>query len=98
MRFLLLSVTRSCLHRVRTRSHDNCSFRGRTTRWLRGGSSFYKPMMIRFHKMHGLGNDFVVFDARRSPIALDDASARAVAERRTGIGCDQVIVLERAKT
>jgi len=53
--------------------------------------------MIPFHKMHGLGNDFVVFDARSSPIALDDASARAVADRRTGIGCDQVVVLERAK-
>jgi diaminopimelate epimerase len=54
--------------------------------------------MIRFHKMHGLGNDFVVLDARRVPIALDVASARAVADRRTGIGCDQVIVLEGAKT
>jgi diaminopimelate epimerase len=53
--------------------------------------------MIPFHKMHGLGNDFVVFDARWSPIALDEASARAVADRRTGIGCDQVIVIERAK-
>src|SRR5215469_14286716 len=53
--------------------------------------------MIPFHKMHGLGNDFVVFDARRSSLALDEASARAVADRRTGIGCDQVIVLERAK-
>jgi diaminopimelate epimerase len=51
--------------------------------------------MTPFHKMHGLGNDFVVFDARWSPIALDAASARAVADRRTGIGCDQVIVLER---
>lgn len=47
--------------------------------------------------MHGLGNDFVVFDARRSALALDEVSARAVADRRTGIGCDQVIVLERAK-
>lgn len=47
--------------------------------------------------MHGLGNDFVIFDARRAPIALDEASARAVADRRLGIGCDQVIVLERAR-
>ncbi|HEX3429956.1 MAG TPA: diaminopimelate epimerase [Rhizomicrobium sp.] len=53
--------------------------------------------MIPFHKMHGLGNDFVVFDARASAIALDDTSARAVADRRLGIGCDQVIVLEHAK-
>ena len=54
--------------------------------------------MIRFRKLHGLGNDFVVFDARVTPIALDEASARAVADRRLGIGCDQVILLERAKT
>jgi len=53
--------------------------------------------MIPFQKMHGLGNDFVIFDARRAPIALDAASARAVADRRLGIGCDQVIVLEHAR-
>lgn len=49
---------------------------------------------IVFFKMHGLGNDFVVLDARRAPIAIDAAAARAVADRRTGIGCDQLIVLE----
>jgi diaminopimelate epimerase len=53
--------------------------------------------MIPFQKMHGLGNDFVVFDARRSVLPLDEASVRAIADRRTGIGCDQVIVLEHAK-
>jgi diaminopimelate epimerase len=53
--------------------------------------------MITFHKMHGLGNDFVVFDARRSPVVLDETAARAVADRRLGIGCDQVIVIERAR-
>ena len=47
-----------------------------------------------FTKMHGLGNDFVVFDARRAPLALDGARVRAIADRRTGVGCDQVIVLE----
>lgn len=50
--------------------------------------------MRRFHKMHGLGNDFVVFDAREEALAMDAARARAIADRRTGIGCDQVIVLE----
>lgn len=54
--------------------------------------------MTRFHKMHGLGNDFVVIDARadedRGAAAMDAARARAIADRRTGIGCDQVIVLE----
>ena len=49
---------------------------------------------MRFHKMHGLGNDFVVIDARESAVAMDAALARSIAERRTGIGCDQVIVLE----
>jgi diaminopimelate epimerase len=44
--------------------------------------------------MNGLGNDFVVFDARRTPIAMDEAKARAIADRKTGIGCDQLIVLE----
>jgi diaminopimelate epimerase len=44
--------------------------------------------------MHGLGNDFVIFDAREAPLAMDAARARALADRRTGIGCDQLIVLE----
>jgi diaminopimelate epimerase len=51
-------------------------------------------MMRRFRKMHGLGNDFVIFDARQQPLAMDGATARALADRRTGIGCDQLIVLE----
>jgi diaminopimelate epimerase len=49
---------------------------------------------VPFIKMHGLGNDFVVLDARQSPLAFDDAQARAIADRHTGIGCDQLIVLE----
>ena len=52
--------------------------------------------MFEFHKMHGLGNDFVVIDARVSPIEMSGAQARAIADRHTGIGCDQVIVLEPA--
>jgi diaminopimelate epimerase len=50
--------------------------------------------MTRFHKMHGLGNDFVIFDARAEAVAMDSARARAIADRHTGIGCDQVILLE----
>jgi|SRR5579884_573 len=49
---------------------------------------------IPFRKMHGLGNDFVVIDGRDAPIALADAAVRAVAARRTGVGCDQLIVIE----
>jgi diaminopimelate epimerase len=47
-----------------------------------------------FHKMHGLGNDFVIVDARREPFEVSPALARAIADRRTGVGCDQLIVLE----
>lgn len=48
----------------------------------------------RFIKMHGLGNDFVVIDARRQAFALDEARARAIADRHVGVGCDQLIVIE----
>ena len=51
-------------------------------------------MAISFRKMHGLGNDFVVIDARARPLALDAALAQRIADRRTGIGCDQLIVIE----
>ncbi|WP_324750142.1 diaminopimelate epimerase [Sphingomonas sp. LY54] len=50
--------------------------------------------MRRFHKMHGLGNDFVIFDAREEPVEMDSARARAIADRKTGVGCDQLIVIE----
>jgi len=53
---------------------------------------------IGFFKMHGLGNDFVVLDARREHIAINAGAARAVSDRRTGIGCDQLIVLERPRS
>lgn len=52
---------------------------------------------LHFRKMNGLGNDFVVFDARKHPIAMDEAKARAIADRKTGIGCDQLIVLEPSR-
>ncbi len=49
---------------------------------------------VPFFKMHGLGNDFVVLDFRRSAIPFGAGTARRLADRRTGIGCDQVILLE----
>jgi diaminopimelate epimerase len=49
---------------------------------------------IPFLKMHGLGNDFIVLDGRRAHIEMDAAGVRALADRRTGIGCDQLIVIE----
>ncbi len=51
-------------------------------------------MTLRFQKMHGLGNDFVVVDARGNAASIDDRRARAIADRHTGIGCDQIIVIE----
>jgi diaminopimelate epimerase len=47
-----------------------------------------------FHKMHGLGNDFVIVDARDEPFEVTPLLAKAIADRRTGVGCDQLIVLE----
>jgi len=47
-----------------------------------------------FLKMHGLGNDFVVLDARQTALDLTPARRRAIADRRLGVGCDQLIVLE----
>jgi diaminopimelate epimerase len=62
-----------------------------------GVSPAYKAPMTAFRKMHGLGNDFVVFDARNRDFALEPRLARALADRREGIGCDQVIVIAPGK-
>jgi diaminopimelate epimerase len=51
---------------------------------------------IPFRKMNGLGNDFVVLDARMHTIEITEINARAIANRASGIGCDQLIVLERS--
>jgi len=48
----------------------------------------------RFRKMNGLGNDFVVLDARAHPIAISEEAAQRISDRKRGIGCDQLIVLE----
>ena len=51
-------------------------------------------METQFHKMHGLGNDFVVIDARAGPVEMTGPRAHAIADRKTGIGFDQLILLE----
>ena len=51
-------------------------------------------MKLAFTKMHGLGNDFVVIDAVRQKVALDADRVRFLADRRFGIGCDQVLLVE----
>lgn len=55
-------------------------------------------MRARFVKMHGCGNDFVVFDERAGSLGLTPALAAAIADRRTGVGCDQFIVIEPPPT
>ncbi|HJQ61574.1 MAG TPA: diaminopimelate epimerase [Burkholderiales bacterium] len=51
-------------------------------------------MLLKFTKMHGLGNDFVVLDATRHPITLSPAELRYIADRHTGVGCDQILQVE----
>ena len=55
-------------------------------------------MKQRFTKMHGAGNDFVVLDALRSPLELTPALARRLADRRFGIGADQILLVEPSRT
>ena len=62
----------------------------------RAAALISKSMRARFVKMHGCGNDFVVFDERTGPLGLTPAHAAAIADRRTGVGCDQFIVIEPA--
>lgn len=53
-------------------------------------------MKLRFTKMQGLGNDFIVIDAIRQDVFIDAARARALADRHFGVGCDQVLIVEPA--
>lgn len=54
-------------------------------------------MELAFTKMHGLGNDFVVIDAVRQPVTLSTDQIKFLADRRFGVGCDQVLLVESAK-
>ena len=54
-------------------------------------------MELTFSKMHGLGNDFVVIDATSQPIELTMEQIRFLADRRLGVGCDQVLLVERPR-
>jgi diaminopimelate epimerase len=49
---------------------------------------------LPFLKMHGAGNDFVVLDGRARPVAVAAAEAKWIADRRLGVGCDQIIIIE----
>lgn len=54
-------------------------------------------MQIKFTKMQGIGNDFVVLDARQQPMHLDSDGLQQIADRHFGIGCDQILLLEKSK-
>lgn len=54
--------------------------------------------MLSFTKMHGLGNDFVIIDARHQQFAPSIPQLRHLADRRFGVGCDQIIVIAPART
>ena len=51
-------------------------------------------MRVKFTKMHGAGNDFIVFDAVHQTVDLTPEKVRRLADRRFGVGCDQVLVVE----
>lgn len=52
---------------------------------------------MRYFKMNGCGNDFVIIDVRsRGALPLSPAQARAIADRKNGLGCDQIIAVERS--
>ncbi len=53
---------------------------------------------LAFSKMHGLGNDFVVFDATTDEFSPSAAQARYIADRHFGIGCDQILLVEKPRT
>ncbi len=54
-------------------------------------------MKLKFSKMHGLGNDFVVLDGIRQPLALTPEQLRYLADRHFGVGCDQILLVETAE-
>ena len=54
-------------------------------------------MSLRFSKMHGLGNDFVIVDCRERPLPLDVAAIRKLGDRHFGVGFDQLLTIERAR-
>jgi len=53
-------------------------------------------MRLHFHKMHGLGNDFVIVDGREQEAAITPELARAIADRHRGVGCDQLILVGKS--
>ena len=59
------------------------------------GMNTQTGMKLRFTKMHGLGNDFVVFDGVNQSVALSAEQCRRIADRHFGVGCDQILLVEK---
>jgi len=55
-------------------------------------------MSLKFTKMHGAGNDFVMFDGVRQDIQLTPEKLRLLADRHFGVGCDQILIVEKAQS
>ena len=65
---------------------------------LRPAPDYNTRMKLHFTKMHGAGNDFVVIDATRKPFAPTPALLHRLSDRRFGVGCDQILVVEPPTT
>jgi diaminopimelate epimerase len=55
-------------------------------------------MLLNFTKMHGAGNDFVVVDSYSAPVSLTSAQIKKIANRNIGVGCDQLLIVEKSST
>ncbi|MBL8628341.1 MAG: diaminopimelate epimerase [Rhodospirillaceae bacterium] len=56
-----------------------------------------QPRELPFRKMHGIGNDFVVLDVRGRALDLPQATAKTLADRRWGVGCDEILIIENPR-
>ncbi|MDH4234828.1 MAG: diaminopimelate epimerase, partial [Gallionella sp.] len=54
-------------------------------------------MLLKFTKMHGAGNDFVMLDGVRQHIELSPEQLRLLADRHFGVGCDQILIVEKTE-
>ena len=54
-------------------------------------------MIINYTKMHGLKNDFIIIDARTKKIFLNKKNIKKISDRKKGLGCDQVVIIEKPK-
>ena len=73
--------------------HDSAS-----SGWILGKRRDKNRFMIKFQKMHGLGNDFVILDGRENGLTLSPEQARQISDRKRGIGCDLVALIKYSET